>query len=125
MLKTIFTNTCYVIWIAILSGAVSICLSFVGADWTRFARSGSLICLLGGVLATRRVIRLGVKKALHKEQVQDYGGFERSKADMEEDKQEGLDIEAIQKSFYVIAIGTIIWGFGDLVGNILNKRAED
>jgi hypothetical protein len=95
--------------------AFSITLSIVSCNWLWFARSGSILTLTGGVLAARRLIRLGVKEFFHAEHMVDGGHAAPTPDETESDRQEYLDIQAAHIGFWFIIIGTIIWAYGDLL----------
>lgn len=96
----------------------SIYISVRCHDWTWFARCGGLITLNGGVLATRRIIRLGVAQLFHDDHITDGGHFAPTPEEIESDKQDLLDIRAAKCAFCVIFVGTIICAFGDLLNRV-------
>ena len=75
--------------------------------------------LLGGVLATRRIIRLGVDDIIEDDHSIDGAGFISMPEDIESGKQAKLDAVAAKLAFWFVSFGTIIWAFGDLVGGII------
>jgi flagellar biogenesis protein FliO len=94
-------------------------------DWQWFSRSGSLIVILGIYLTSSQIIenshRLGQRRSAHKD-----GNFQR---DWARDKQEKILHHARNHEeetwvmgkcgFNLLIIGTLIWGFGDLLSYFL------
>jgi len=108
----------------LFSAAVLICgvwLSNNRDDWTWFARSGSMIVVIGIFLTSSQIIensrRLKARRSRHSKNFhRDYaedikrGTLDRSRILDEDIWENGL------RGFYLLVIGTLIWGFGDLVG---------
>ena len=99
----------------------SILLSIQRDDWTWFARSGSIIVVIGIFLTSSQIIensrRLRIRRYRHKQNfLRDYaedikrGSLERSRSLDEDIWENGL------RGLYLLVIGTLIWGFGDLAG---------
>lgn len=99
----------------------SILLSIQRDDWTWFARSGSIIVVIGIFLTSSQIIensrRLRIRRYRHKQNFhRDYaedikrGSLERSRSLDEDIWENGL------RGLYLLVIGTLIWGFGDLAG---------
>ncbi len=90
-------------------------------DWTWFARSGSMIVVIGIFLTSSQIIensrRLKIRRNHH------YHNFHR---DFAEDikrgtpeRSRGLDEDTWEnglRGFYLLVVGTLVWGFGDLAG---------
>ncbi len=108
-------------WILILS----LFLSYINQDWQWFSRSGSLIVILGIYLTSSQIIenshRLGQNRNAHND-----GNFQR---DWASDKQEKF-LRHVRHNeeetwvmgkcgFNLLIVGTLIWGFGDLLFYIL------
>ena len=75
--------------------------------------------LLGGVLATRRVIRFGVDEIFEADHTVDGGTSTPTPEEIESARQDRLDIVAAKLAFWLVSLGTIIWAFGDLVGGVI------
>ena len=75
--------------------------------------------LLGGVLATRRIIRLGVDDIFEDDHTVDGGSVTPTPEEIESGRQARLDIVAAKLAFWFVSLGTIIWAFGDLVGGVI------
>ncbi len=108
----------------LLSLSVFICgilLSIQRDDWTWFARSGSIIVVIGIFLTSSQIIensrRLKIRRYRHRQNFnRDYAedikraSLERSRSLDEDIWENGL------RGLYLLVIGTLIWGFGDLAG---------
>jgi hypothetical protein len=90
-------------------------------DWTWFARSGSIIVVIGIFLTSSQIIensrRLKIRRYRHRQNFhRDYAedikraSLERSRSLDEDIWENGL------RGLYLLVIGTLIWGFGDLAG---------
>ena len=98
-------------------------LSFEQDDWTWFARSGSMIVVIGIFLTSSQIIensrRLRIRRNHHEQSFRrDFaedikrGTLERSRSLDEDIWENGL------RGFYLLIVGTLVWGFGDLAGFI-------
>jgi hypothetical protein len=113
--KTVITNVNGVIGFSIFIESFFIFLSIKECNWMWFARSGAVLTLCGGVLASRRLIRKGVAGLIYDEYHIDYGGIEPTEEQLITAKQTEMDIKAARCAFCFISIGTLIWAFGDLL----------
>ncbi len=100
--------------------AAFVALSVATGDWTWFARSGAILTALGLVLASRKILiaRADLLSLLGEMEAVD--GAERT-ARLESFKrlQRDLDRQTFEKAgFGLLILGTLVWGFGDLVGRI-------
>jgi hypothetical protein len=96
-------------------------LSIDQNDWSWFARSGSMIVVIGIFLTSSQIIensrRLKIRRSHHEQNFhRDYaedikrGTLERSRSLDEDIWENGL------RGFYLLIVGTLVWGFGDLAG---------
>ena len=101
---------------------LGILISIQRDDWTWFARSGSIIVVIGIFLTSSQIIensrRLRIRRYRHKLNFnRDYAEdikretLERSRSLDEDIWENGL------RGLYLLVIGTLIWGFGDLAGH--------
>jgi len=92
-------------------------------DWSWFARSGSMIVVIGIFLTSSQIIensrrlkkrRSHHAKNFHRDYAEDIkrGTLDRSRILDADIWENGL------RGFYLLVIGTLIWGFGDLAGYI-------
>ncbi len=90
-------------------------------DWSWFARSGSMIVVIGIFLTSSQIIensrKLRIRRSRHEQNFhRDYadeikrGTLDRSRSLDEDIWENGL------RGFYLLVAGTLVWGFGDLVG---------
>ena len=104
--------------------AGGIWLSLKMEDWSWFSRSGSLIVIIGVLLTSSQIIennrKLKMRRLRH-----DYN-FNRDFADdikkqtLERSRSLDEDIwENGLRGLYLLVSGTLIWGFGDLIGKLL------
>jgi len=107
---------------------LSSCVFIVGTwlsvdqnDWSWFARSGSMIVVIGIFLTSSQIIensrRLKIRRSRHEQNFhRDFadeikrGTLDRSRSLDEDIWENGL------RGFYLLVIGTLVWGFGDLAG---------
>ena len=108
----------------ILSTAVFILGVWFSIDknnWSWFARSGSMIVVIGIFLTSSQIIennrKLKIRRSQHRRNFhRDYaedikrGTLDRSRILDEDIWENGL------RGFYLLIVGTLVWGFGDLAG---------
>ena len=116
-LKWLFINKEFLIGCSIFSTLFSVYISWKMHNWAWFGRFGSILALLGGVLATRRLIRRGVA-GINYDESHINGGNLTDEPGL--GPEEIKDIEAARWGFWFIFLGTIIWGFGDLFNLFYN-----
>jgi hypothetical protein len=103
-----------------LSVAGCIWLSAATGDWTWFARSGAILTALGLVLASRKIlIARADLVALLADMEQADGSARTARLESFKRLQRDLDRQVMEKAgFGLLVVGTLIWGFGDLVGRL-------
>jgi len=119
-----------VIVFSILIVSISIYLDLGSNYWTWFQRSGSLLTLCGAILGVRSYIRLGLRGFGGATPIvqtgiviggKDNDGMIPIKLDKEslvaEEEDRKDKISGVIGLIHVI-IGTLIWGYGDLLGRV-------
>jgi hypothetical protein len=108
----------------LLASALSVAgcawISAATGDWTWFARSGAILTALGLVLASRKILIARADLVALLADMEQADGAQRT-ARLESFKrlQRDLDRQVMEKAgFGLLVVGTIIWGFGDLVGRL-------
>ncbi|WP_137180291.1 hypothetical protein [Roseomonas sp. AR75] len=95
-------------------------LSAATGDWVWFARSGAVLTALGLVLASRKILIARADLLALLADMERADGTERT-ARLESFKrlQRDLDRQVMEKAgFGLLVVGTLIWGFGDLIGRL-------
>ena len=99
---------------------ISIWLSLRMQDWTWFSRSGSLIVIIGIFLTSTQVIensqRLHARKRHYENNFgRDYASDIKSHT-LDNSRHHDEDVwESGLRGLYLLIVGTIIWGYGDLL----------
>jgi hypothetical protein len=110
--------------LSVLATAVSFVVSLQTGDWNWFARSGSLVVVIGIFLTSSQIIENS--RNLRARRARRARNFDHDYA--EELKQQSLsrsrsldeDLwENGLRGLYLLVIGTLIWGYGDLIGTLL------
>jgi len=103
---------------AILVGA-SLLLSLHTDAWHWFQRSGALIVSIGAVLSTRRALGLLLEGMLGDDIAR--GRIEANRTAWLSDKGE---LRTCVCGFLFVAMGTLIWAYGDLLGCLLHWNSS-
>ena len=104
--------------LGVLAAALSLWLSIATGDWTWFSRSGAILTALGLVMASRKILIARADLVALLSDMERTDGAERT-ARLESFKrlQRDLDRQVMEKAgFGLLIAGTIVWGFGDLLG---------
>ena len=102
-----------------LSGGIILSLHLL--DWNWFSRSGCLVVVIGIFLTSSQIIensrRLKYRRSYNEQNFnRDFAddlkqqALERSRGLEEDIWENGL------RGFYLLIVGTLVWGFGDLAG---------
>ena len=121
--KRLLLSTRNALLLSALVLVAGIGLSIELDDWTWFARSGSMVVVIGIFLTSSEIIensrRLRIRRnhheqSFHRDFAEDIkrGTLERSRSLDEDIWENGL------RGFYLLIVGTLVWGLGDLAGFI-------
>lgn len=100
------------------SGTVTRRSLYTGA-WHWFQRSGALTVSMGAILSTRRSLRLMLESMIG-----DEGPNCRSKASKLPPFSDPAELRTRLCGFALVAMGTLIWAYGDLIGCLVHWNAE-
>lgn len=110
------------IWIVSATGLVMTLLSAWYSwklhDWQWFGRSGSILTLCGVILSVRPLIRMGLSKLIEYQATIDCGSFQPTLEELQTINEANLDSKASQYGAIMATIGTVTWGYGDLIGKL-------
>ena len=110
----------------------SVCKSVRTHDWVWFQRSGSILTFAGAVLVGRAIVRLGrsgakpsspfgfgtITGSRHDSEKGVVVSLKLSEASIAKDREDGRDSSTAVIAVVMGLQGTIIWGYGDLVGGL-------
>ena len=119
--RHVILSTRKALLLSVIVLASGIWLSIHKNDWSWFARSGSMIVVIGIFLTSSQIIensrRLKLRRSHHEQNFhRDYaediklGSLDRVRSLDEDIWENGL------RGFYLLVVGTLVWGFGDLAG---------
>lgn len=131
-MRRTFTNIPLLILVAVTCTSYSIYLDWGTVSWIWFQRSGSLLALIGAILGYRSIVRLGVdgvggvSPTIIRGQVvsvDDSGPVQKMKVAYDEETRKIIHQAAIDRAAgyigsYMLVAGTLIWGYGDLIGQL-------
>lgn len=125
-----FTRILPLVTVAVIAVSVSIYFDRHACHWVWFQRSGSLAVLIGAVLGYRSIVRLGIAGVgatappfimAKIVSVDDSGPVQMVNTAIDESTQKLLNDATYDKraglaGAFLIILGTLIWGYGDLLG---------
>lgn len=106
-------------------------LSVGSGDWTWFARAGSLVVAIGIVLTSSQIIehnrrlrqrRVDIERQLRRQTQlstsanRDWAGDDSIRSLLRSRTREEYAWEIEGHGLYMLVVGTLVWGFGDLLG---------
>jgi len=111
----------HAVYLSIVVLLAGVALSLYSSDWNWFSRSGSLVVVIGIFLTSSQIIENTRRMKLHRLHRgqnfnRDYADeikrdtLKRSRNPDEDNWENGL------RGLYMLVTGTLVWGFGDLVG---------
>lgn len=132
-MKVILSSVPLLLVAALVSAAYSVYLDWGTASWVWFQRSGSLLALTGAILGYRSIVRLGVDGVggaiptvvrATVVSIDDSGPTQMAKVSYDEAtismfRQAAIDRTAGYVGACMMIAGTVIWGYGDLLGMVL------
>jgi hypothetical protein len=98
---------------------VSLLASFYTDAWHWFQRSGALMVSIGAVLSTRRALSLILEGMI--------GGSGPARSLSSSETTQWGDIRELQTcicGFMFVAMGTLIWAYGDLLGCLMHWNSS-
>jgi hypothetical protein len=112
--------------LALMTVILGVLVSFESGNWGWLSRAGSIIVIIGIILTSSQIIehQRKLKRYRHIESnvsfQRDWAGEDSIRKLIESriKEEESWDIEG--HGLYILIAGTIIWGFGDLVGVFLS-----
>jgi hypothetical protein len=117
-LRQLLTSRPLLLAVAATWVGVSLIASVKTSRWHWFQRSGAVVVSTGALLSARRLIRLGVAGLYQAETEIDGGGAAPTEVEVEAMHQWRLDLSAMRTGAALLAVGTAIWAYGDLLGDL-------
>jgi hypothetical protein len=114
-------NTHGILAISLTWSLFSVYLSVLLADWTWFSRSGAILTLSGAILAIRKLLRLGLEELYRDQHTINGGHVVPTPEELQAEEENRRDIKASRLGFCLLLIGTLIWGYGDLINYCYSK----
>ena len=116
-MNKILSNIYLFPFLAICAVCLSLVASYTTRNWDWFARSGSIVTMVGIILSVRPILRMGVAKYIEEQKTQDNGSIlGDTPKEIVEDRQLKLDVLGLYIGNFMTVVGTLIWGYGDLLG---------
>ena len=109
------TTSWFLFLLAAVLVGVSLLASFYTDAWHWFQRSGALMVSIGAVLSTRQALQLILEGMIG-------DGNDRRPLTAEETTQarEMGELQTCVCGFIFVAMGTLIWAYGDLLGCLMH-----
>ena len=113
-IRWVLTTTWFLLLLSAVFVGTSLVASLYTDAWHWFQRSGALMVSIGAVLSTRRPLGLILESIL------DARGLRRSSQFRDASNQDEVnELRTCLCGFIIVAMGTLIWAYGDLVGCLL------
>jgi hypothetical protein len=117
-MRRLLTNICAVAGISLVIVIGSFVVSVCSRQWHWFSRSGAILTVSGMILTVRPIIRLGLKGLLEEQSVINCGGVTPAPEETKAENQRKLDAKSSLVGLFLLVIGAVIWGYGDLLGGL-------
>ena len=128
---SVHTNISYAL--AALAFAAGVAAGMATGDWSWFSRSGSAVVAIGIVLTSRQVFEHNRRLQAHQRRASngqrnggaaglhphDWAGENSMRQLIRSRSREEERWRTEFTGFYMLVIGTLVWGFGDLIGLVL------
>lgn len=135
IVRALMASTPWVTALSVLWTLISVLLSVRVHDWTWFERSGSVLTVAAVALTGRSIVRAGragigpkspftigaVAGSYINEQGRIMVRVQHSAETMARRREERRDDTAALVGFVLAVMGTVIWGYGDLLGKLFGK----
>lgn len=115
-MKKFFSNSLLLFLIALAISIGSLIFSFMTNQWHWFGRSGSWLTIIGVLMSSRPLIRLGLKDWIISQQTIDLGHITPTPEEILEETEHKLDALAFKLGIIISITGTLVWAYGDLLG---------
>jgi hypothetical protein len=118
--RTVVRN--FVISFGIL--ATGIVVSLKSGDWTWFSRSGSALVAIGILFTSHQILEHSLRLKENRMRWEERSGHdwadENSIRKLIKARSREEDLWEIEfHGLYMLVVGTLVWGFGDLLGRLL------
>lgn len=113
------TTSWFLFLLAAVLVGLSLLASFYTDAWHWFQRSGALMVSIGAVLSTRRALSLILESMI--------GGISLTRPLSSSEATQAIDMRELQTcvcGFLFVAMGTLIWAYGDLLGCLLHWNSS-
>jgi hypothetical protein len=96
--------------------------SVLTGEWHWFQRSGAMLVLCGAILSARELMRKEPKQLIREELAEDgISQQQLPQSTIEDRRQTVLDVLSAKFGIRMMVVGTVIWAYGDLVGDLVKK----
>ena len=113
------TTSWFLFLLAAVLVGISLLASFYTDAWHWFHRSGALMVSIGAVLSTRRALRLLLEGMIDDNS---HAGFMTTSETIH--ASEMGELQTCVCGFVFVAIGTLIWAYGDLLGCLMHWNSS-
>ncbi len=115
VVKWLVTTTSFLLILALCIIGVSLFASYHTGQWHWFQRSGALLVSIGAILSTRRLLRVGLDGLMLGSSYFEIAAGMEANQNASKDLQSKHDLISAYYGFVVVALGTIVWAYGDLI----------